>query len=178
VKNKIIVIWFLLALDAADVGLAQVSSITLKPAVNSSNDSHDSVVKQKEKIIMGQGFQSGSRPAPPVVASIEHNGIRYEQDMQSYDHGGDQPGGYLTAIDVKTGERLWMVKVYEVSDQSESGVDIIGIYFKSMALIPGRDALEIEDETGRRFIFDLIDKTSDQVSETPIDTLGPIKIPQ
>ncbi|MBF6649852.1 PQQ-binding-like beta-propeller repeat protein [Methylobacter sp. BlB1] len=127
---------------------------------------------------MCPGFQSNSRPAPPVVAPIERNGIRYEQDMQSYDHGGDQPGGYLTAIDVKTGERLWMVKVYEVSDQSESGVDSIGIYFKSMALIPGRDALEIEDETGRRFIFDLINKTSDQVSETLIDTLGPIKIPQ
>jgi hypothetical protein len=128
---------------------------------------------------MGQGLQSGSRLAPPVVAPIERNGIRYEQEMQSYDHGGDQPGGYLTAMDVKTGERLWMLKVYEVLDQSESGVDSIGIYFKSMALIPERDALEIEeDETGRRFIFDLIDKTSTQVSETPIDTLGPIKILQ
>jgi hypothetical protein len=127
---------------------------------------------------MCPGFQSNSRPAPPVVAPIERNGIRYEQVTQSYDHGGNQPGGYLTAIDVKTGERLWTLKVYEVSDQSESGVDSIGIYFKSMALIPRRDALEIEDETGRRFIFDLINKTSDQVSETPIDTLGPIKIPQ
>lgn len=146
--------------------------------ISSSNDGHGSMVKQKEKIIMGQGLQSDSRPAPPVVAPIEHNGIRYEQDMQSYGHGGDQPGGYLTAINVKTGERLWMLKVYDVSDLSESGVDSIGIYFKSMALVSGRDALEIEDETGRHFIFDLINKASAQVSETPTDTLGPIEIPQ
>jgi hypothetical protein len=45
-----------------------------------------------------------------------------------------------------------------------------------MALIPRRDALEIEDETGRRFIFDLINKTSNQVSETPIDTCGGLQI--
>ncbi|MCL7423332.1 MAG: hypothetical protein M8364_20800 [Methylobacter sp.] len=81
-------------------------------------------------------------------------------------------------IDVKNGLRLRMLKVYEISDPSESGVQCIGIYFKSMALVPKRDALEIEDETSRCFIADLIDKTSTQVFERPINTLRPIKISQ
>jgi hypothetical protein len=38
--------------------------------------------------------------------------------MQSAKYGGTQPGGYLVAIDVITGERLWMLKVYDVPVQA------------------------------------------------------------
>jgi hypothetical protein len=141
------------------------------------NTSHELAVTQTEKKTMSQDPQA-SRPAPHVIKSIEHKGIRYEQDMQSYDHGGDQPGGYLVAIDTKTGERLWMLKVYEVQNHDSSGVDTIGLYFKSMKLVTGHDELEIENESGSRFRVDLIAKTSMQVSTPKTSSLPPIKVPE
>ncbi len=130
-----------------------------------------------EKHTMNQDPQA-SRPAPPDVAPIEIKGVRYQQDMQSYDHGGDQPGGYLCAIDIKTGQRLWMLKVYEVQDHSPSGVDTIGLYFKSMKQVPGRDELEVENESGSRFVVDVVKRTSTPVSKPRSNPLPPIKIPQ
>lgn len=167
----LIVPWF------AGLEFAQAESAPPKSATHRPNNSRHSVVKQTEKNTMSQEPQS-SRPAPPVIKPIEHKGVRYEQDMQSYDHGGDQPGGYLAAIDMKTGERLWMLTIYEVQDHSASGVDTIGLYFKSMKLAPERDELEIENESGTRFIVDLTKKTSTQVSITQPSSLPPIKIPE
>jgi hypothetical protein len=77
------------------------------------------------------------------VAPVEIDGIRYEQDTESYRHGGDQPGGYLVAIDPKTGNRLWMLKVYPVEDHRAAGVTGGGLYFSSMARVPGEKTLEI-----------------------------------
>ena len=45
---------------------------------------------------------SASRPSAPVVPAIEHQGVRYAQDSHD-DRAGDQPGGYLVAIDAKSG---------------------------------------------------------------------------
>lgn len=98
---------------------------------------------------------TASRPPPPQVAAIEYRGIRYEQDMQSYHFGGDQPGGYLVAIKPDTSKRLWMLKVYKIEHPTDQGTDIIGRYFRSMRLIPEQNAIEIEDESGGRYLVDL-----------------------
>lgn len=107
-----------------------------------------------------------SRPAPPKVDAIEYQGIRYEQDMQSYRFGGDQPGGYLVAIKSDTGERLWMLKVYKLENYDDQGIDTIGLYFKSMHLIPNKKILEIENEAGGRYIVDLENRTATVVFES------------
>ena len=62
-----------------------------------------------------------SRGAPPVVAPIEIGSVRYQQDMDAGHHGGGGLGGWLLAVDVATGERLWLLKVYEVTDDSAAG---------------------------------------------------------
>lgn len=108
---------------------------------------------------------NASRPAPPRVPPIEHKGVRYQQDMESARHGGGGLGGYLVAIDAKTGTRLWMLKVYDVADHSAAGVSSPGRYFRSMTLVPGRDELGIEDETGGRYAVDLVNRTVRIVSE-------------
>lgn len=92
-----------------------------------------------------------SRPPPPLVAPVLHHGVRYEQDLQSWRFGG----GYLVAIDPASGARLWMLRVYEVALQEAHGVTTPGRYFRSMALVPGRDELEIENEAGERWRVDL-----------------------
>jgi hypothetical protein len=104
---------------------------------------------------MSDSQPRSSRPPPPRVEPVERDGVRYEQDLQSWRHGGTQPGGYLVAVDIASGERLWMLKVYDVALHEAAGVSTPGRYFRSLRLAPGRDALAIENEAGERFIVDL-----------------------
>lgn len=105
-----------------------------------------------------------SRPAPPAVAAIEHEGIRYEQDMEALKHGGDQLGGYLVAVDPANGKRLWMLKVYLVQAPSSPAVPRFGRYFKHMRLLPGGQQIEVENEVGGVYRVDLANRTATWVS--------------
>src|SRR5262249_18470751 len=125
--------------------------------------SANAVSQAKEKSAMDDA-PTPSRPAPPNVPPVEHKGVRYQQDMESFRFGGTQRGGYLVAIDPKTGERLWMLKVHPLTDHNEAGVETPGIYFRSMKLVSGQDALEIENEVGGKYIVDLVGRTARWVS--------------
>ena len=105
-----------------------------------------------------------SRPPPPRVDPVEYQGIRYEQDMEAARHGGDQPGGYLVAIDPASGARVWMLKVYTVPEPTRAGLPRMGRYFKRMALLPGSEELEIENEVGGVYRVDLASRKSRWVS--------------
>ena len=104
-----------------------------------------------------------SRPPPPPVAPVLHRGVRYEQDLQSWRHGGTQPGGYLVALDA-AGTRLWMLKVYDVALHEREGVTTPGRYFTRMTLVPGRDELEIENEAGACYRVDLERRSATWIS--------------
>ena len=119
---------------------------------------------QTEKPEMPNNVPRPSRPAPPRVLPIEHNGIRYQQDTESFHYGGTQVGGYLVAVQPTTGERLWMLKVYEVPMQDPAIVSTPGRYFRTMRLVPGKNALEIENEVGGKYLVDLDAKTSTWIS--------------
>lgn len=119
-------------------------------------------IQTKEQIMPSQP-PSSSRPAPPKVEPVTHNGVRYEQDMQSARYGGTQPGGYLVALDAATGARLWMLKVYEVPVQPGAPFQP-GRYFRSMRLNAGGDQLEIESEVGGKYLVDLNARTSTWIS--------------
>jgi len=116
----------------------------------------------KENSIMNN-IPSPSRPAPPKVEAIMYKGVRYEQDMESSRYGGTQLGGYLVAIDAVTDERLWMVKVYEISTQVDAPFQP-GRYFRSMRLLAESDEIEIESEVGGIYLVDLSNQSSRWVS--------------
>jgi hypothetical protein len=116
----------------------------------------------KDNKIMSTPPQA-SRPPAPQIQPIEYKGVRYEQDRLDASKG-DQNGGYLAAFDPKTGRKLWRLQVYQVSDHSAAGVDNLGRYFRSMRLISGRDEIEIENESGGRYLVDLTKRTSTLVS--------------
>ena len=113
---------------------------------------------------------SASRPAPPEVAGIEHKGVHYAQDMQS-----STLGGTLAAFDVKSGARLWTLKVYEVKDHAAAGVSGHPVYFRSMRLVPGRDELAIENEVGARYTVDLAKRSVTAVHEPKEKPKAPAK---
>jgi hypothetical protein len=124
---------------------------------------------------------STSRPSAPEVSPIESAGVRYQQDSTD-ERQGDQDGGYLVAIDVKTGERLWRQKVYEVPDSRSAGVEMGGIYFSSMRLISGSNELEIENEVGGVYRVDLashrVQKLSGPPDEVPPTPVKPKPTPE
>lgn len=104
---------------------------------------------------------SMSRPPAPVVKPVVHDGVRYEQDRTD-ERQGDQMGGYLVAVDVQSGARLWRLKVYELPARGPGTPTGGGRYFRSMSLQPGGKVLEIEDEAGLRYEVDLARRTVTQ----------------
>lgn len=100
-----------------------------------------------------------SRRPPPKVDPIEHQGVRYEQETQGLRHGLARTTGYLVAVDPASGERLWTLQVYETGSIEQLEQDVQWIFFRSMSLIEGQDALLIENEVGQRFIVDLQQRT-------------------
>lgn len=126
---------------------------------------------------------SASRPSAPVVPALEHLGVRYAQDSHD-DRAGDQPGGYLVAIDAKSGQRLWRLKVYEVPDQRAAGRPAMARYFRSMRLSPNGDSLEIENESGGVYRVDLASRNALQTggpaasAPAPRPVLPPKALPQ
>jgi len=106
------------------------------------------------------GAPSSSRPAPPAVAPVSHRGVRYQQDGESLRHGGTQASGYLVAVDPVTGARLWMLKVYEVADPGPDAPMKLERWFRSLQVVPGEDALEVENEVGSRYRVDLVSRTA------------------
>lgn len=111
-----------------------------------------------------------SRPAPPAVPPVFHKGVRYEQDMESTQHGGDPFGGYLMAVDAATGARLWILKIYQVTPQTVPGLPTFDRFFKRMALVSDRDELLIEDEAGGRYLVDLVRRSVTVVFQPPTAT--------
>ena len=93
---------------------------------------------------------SVSRPPPPIVDPVEHDGIRYIQDDHD-SRAGDQNGGYLAAIDIKSGARLWRLTVYKVSDNRPAGLPSFGRYFRFMPsqrmVLPWKLKMKLEDCT-------------------------------
>ncbi|HET7930246.1 MAG TPA: hypothetical protein VFL63_02515 [Rhodanobacteraceae bacterium] len=108
---------------------------------------------------------SASRPSAPMVPAVEYKGIRYQQDDHD-DRAGDQAGGYLVAVDAATGKRLWRIKVYVIA-AGPPGAPVAALYFRSMRLAPGGDALLIENEAGGVYRVDLATHASTQISGPP-----------
>lgn len=73
--------------------------------------------------------------------------------------GYDQLTGYLMATDQDSGERLWVVKVYDLRRDPNIEGDVQDVYFSRMELIPGKNRLLVENEARQRFIVDLDDRT-------------------
>ncbi|MDD2759760.1 MAG: hypothetical protein PHH11_05655 [Methylomonas sp.] len=109
---------------------------------------------------------SASRPPAPEVLAIDAGNVRYEQDRTD-ERQGDQNGGYLAAIDSKTGERLWRLKVYDVPDARAAGVEGGGIYFRAMRLVDEGRGLEIENEVGGVYRVDLTSRSVQKLAGPP-----------
>jgi hypothetical protein len=141
------------------------SAVALVLTVRAGGGPTTGAAPNQEKPPMSQA-PSSSRPPSPVVAPVEHDGVRYVQD--SFDERqGDQPGGYLAAVDAKTGARLWRLQVYPVPDYRSAGLPAMVRNFRAMRLAADGRALEIENESGALYRVELATRAVSQLSGPP-----------
>ncbi len=94
------------------------------------------------------------RSGPDPVDPVRSGGIRYEAMPWGKARGLAQNGGYVAAIDEKTGKELWLLKVYDVSYDGDMEADKQDVFITSLE-IDREGHLTVESETGDRYAVDL-----------------------
>jgi hypothetical protein len=101
-----------------------------------------------------------SRPPPPSVPPVLIDGIRYVQLTNPRPVGLAPGGGWLVAVDAKTGEPLWSLRVYDNQSDPADEADVQLVFFRSMKRVRGERSLEIENERGEKFRVDLATRSA------------------
>jgi len=103
------------------------------------------------------------RAEPPEPAAVVLGGVRYQSLPWGKARGLGQNGGYIAATDPKTGEELWILKVYDVSYDRDMEADKLDVFISKIAP-EGPAALRIENEKGRVYRVDLKDRTVQELT--------------
>lgn len=98
------------------------------------------------------------RAEPEDPDPVVLGGIRYEALHWGKVRGLGQNGGYIAAIDTRTGEELWILKVYDVSYESDMEADKLDVFITGIEP-DGDHALTVRNEKGRAFRVDLRDQS-------------------
>ncbi|WLI87994.1 hypothetical protein Q4S45_14740 [Massilia sp. R2A-15] len=100
------------------------------------------------------------RKAPPVVEAVGPDGTRYsEVQFEKSDGQVDQNSGYIAAVDGASGQRKWVLKVYDVCYSSDLEADVQDIFIKQLSLSGDGKTLFITNEDGHRYAVDLERRT-------------------
>jgi hypothetical protein len=121
-------------------------------------------------------FPDASRPPPPVVAPLEHDGIRYAPDEHASAGAGSGQGAYLAAVDASTGAKLWSALVYEIEEDPFAPIQP-GRYFKSLTLLPDATGIDVEDKYGPHYAFDFATRTAQRITPMAAPRDMPTKRP-
>jgi hypothetical protein len=99
------------------------------------------------------------RGPPPKAPSVTAGGVRYEAVHFGLRRGLDQNGGYISAIDQKTGRELWVLRVYATRQDPNMEQDKQDIFISALKLADGGRTLLVTDERGTRYRVNLMDRT-------------------
>jgi len=97
---------------------------------------------------------AGKRVAPPEVAPVTIGEIRFEAIHWGRDRGFGQNGGYIAALDRRTGRELWVLRVYDVEYDPSLEEDVQDVFIASLSRTWLGAKLDIRDERGRRYGVD------------------------
>ena len=92
---------------------------------------------------------AAKRVAPAAVAPVTMGKIRYEAVHATRARGLPQEGGYVAAIDTRTGAELWLQRIYETPYDPALEEDVQDVYIRRMRRGPDGKTLAIIDERGR-----------------------------
>lgn len=93
------------------------------------------------------------RIGPSEVVPVQDATRRFEVIHWGRERGLGQNGGYIAATDLD-GREPWILKVYDVNYDPSLEEDVQDVFIVSMVRA-GPDALEIEDERGRRYLVNV-----------------------
>ena len=98
------------------------------------------------------------RVAPPDVPAVMVGGVRIEALHWGRSRDLKQNGGYIAAVDPKSGRELWTLKVYDVAYDGKMEEDVQDVFIRKMTkMSPSR--LLIVDEKGRRYSVEVNART-------------------
>ena len=99
------------------------------------------------------------RGPAPVVAPVMQEGIRYEATHNQM--------GVVEGFDVKTGEKVWEKKVYEITIDPSLEPDVQWVLIKELKIEPykGKGVLVIIDERGRTYQVELDESKLNEVRD-------------
>lgn len=95
-----------------------------------------------------------SRIPPQLAKPIEHGGIIYKTEY-GHNHGHDQDGGLLLAVDKKDGKSLWSILAYIIDFDEEMEKDVQEEYISRITVSHDGCYLLLESEFKRHFKVDL-----------------------
>jgi hypothetical protein len=95
------------------------------------------------------------RVGPPKVPPVTLGKTRYEVVHWGRKRGLGQNGGYIAALNAKSGAELWILKVYDIQYQEKLETDVQDIFIKTMTKSKTKNALDITDEQGRTYKVDV-----------------------
>ena len=109
---------------------------------------------------------------PTTVTPVEYDGVRYEAMHWGKPRDLGQNGGFVAAIDIESGDEIWLAKIYQITygDKSPQKYDR---FITALKLVEQGDALEIEDDTGAVHRLDLATREATLVSAAPEVERGP-----
>lgn len=91
----------------------------------------------------------------PEPAPVSHAGTRYEAVLWGRARGLPQNGGYVAAIDERTGAERWLVKVYDALPDDGREQDKLDVFITHLALDADPRFLLVTNERDGVFRLDL-----------------------
>lgn len=108
-----------------------------------------------------------SRPRPPEVQPLEHDGIRFHPAEDGIPVDATDTSGWLRATDMVSGETRWLSQVFTAPPIENGAPEIAGgphtVYIRRISFSDG--FVNVEDELGRRFRVDPKNGSSTQIHE-------------
>jgi hypothetical protein len=95
------------------------------------------------------------RVGPPKVEPVTMGSARYEVIHWGRKRNLGQNGGFIAAVNAKSGAELWILKVYDIKYEEKLETDVQDIFIKTMAKSKTKNTLDITDERGRKFKVDV-----------------------
>jgi hypothetical protein len=93
----------------------------------------------------------GKRVGPPEVPPAHIGPLRIEALHWGRERGLGQNGGFIRAVDERTGTEEWVLQVYGIDYDPEMEEDVQDIFIRSIQLVDEDASLLIADERGRHF---------------------------
>ena len=105
-------------------------------------------------VLQNTGIEK-ERADSPDALFLSLNGIRYEAVQWGKSRGLAQNGGYVAALDEKTGKQKWLVQVYKVHYDNDKEDDKQDVFIRKMTLEKNKKSLLIENDRSERYVLNL-----------------------